>query len=123
MLKPLVQEEGVSVWLYNVSRWQVKGTAPVSTRGHTRAQAHEGIKGKVAVLYAMPSSLVMLPPEKKRKVDMRGSSVSTIKFEPRAVVRDLPLYTRKRKQAGTGTGKKLRRLKKRKQTGGYRLQY
>ena len=50
MLKPLVvREEGVSVWLYNVSRWQVKGTAPVSTRGHTRAQAHEGIKGKVAV--------------------------------------------------------------------------
>ena len=45
MLKPLVQEEGVSVWLYIVSRWQVKGTAPVSTR----AQAHEGIKGKVAV--------------------------------------------------------------------------
>ena len=49
MLKPLVQEEGVSVWLYNVSRWQVKGTAPVSTRGHTQVKAHEGIKGKVAV--------------------------------------------------------------------------
>ena len=119
MLKPLVREEGVSVWLYIVSRWQVKGTAPVSTR----AQAHEGIKARVAVLFAMPPSLVMLPPEKKRRVDMRGSSVSTIKFEPRAVVRDLPLYTRKRKQAGTGTGKKVRRLKKRKQTGGYRQQY
>jgi hypothetical protein len=50
--------------------------------------------------------LVVLPPDKKRKIDVRGSSVSTIKFEPRAAVRDIASNTRKRKQAGTGRRKK-----------------
>ena len=99
MNKPLVvREEGVSVWLCIVSRWQVKVTALHVPLVHT--------KGKVAVVEAMPPSLVVLPPDKKRKIDVRGSSVSTIKFEPRAAVRDIASNTRKRKQAGTGRRKK-----------------
>ena len=100
MNKPLVvREEGVSVqwvWLCIVSRWQVKVTALHVPLVHT--------KGKVAVVDAMPR--VILPPDKKRKIDVRGSSVSTIKFEPIAVVRDIASNTRKRKQAGTGRRKK-----------------
>ena len=108
MNKPLVvREEGVSVqwvWLCIVSRWQVKVTALHVPLVHT--------KGKVAVVEVMPPSLVVLPPDKKRKIDVRGSSVSTIKFEPRAAVRDIASNTRKRKQAGTGRRKKLLRFKR-----------
>ena len=84
------------------------------------------IKGKVAIVEAMPR--VILPPDKKRKIDAYGTSVSTIKFEPLAVVRDIASNTRKRKQAGTGRRKKaiaqkLLRFKRTKQTGGYSRRY
>ena len=76
MLKPLTQEEGVSVWLYIVSRWQVKGTAPVSTR----AQAHEGIKARVAVLFANFRKWVAVALDKAdddRRRDKRADSYRT----------------------------------------------
>jgi hypothetical protein len=55
-------------------------------------------------------NLYMGHTDKKRRIDIQGSSVNSIQL-PQAVIRDIVGNTRKRKQSGTGRKKKLAKRK------------